>query len=191
MKQLVLFSSLALVLNIAVAQEKEGSFAEGFKMMTDSVGAGVKEGWDVSKDKVEELSHDAKEGFDKARDNVKEKLDRMQKTYEVSDAASLKEYLTVTIPEAKAVDNNLFVVTMILNNETDKPVKFADVMEKTDILALSKDNIAHFATAESFKANKALIVPSKAAIKVQWTFKDADSQPVTLRFFNVNYPLPQ
>ena len=189
MKKLVLLSSLAFICSMASAQEKEGGFKEGFKMMTDSVTENVKEGWDVTKEKTSELSQDAKEGLEKASDSIKNKIDDMHSSYSVSDANTLKKYLTVEVKSAKVIENNQFTVTVLLKNAMNKPVKFDGIMGKTDLIVLNDEGIAHFATNETFTESRALVVPSNAGIKVTWTFKDADSKPITLRLFGVNFPL--
>lgn len=189
MKKLVLFSSLALVLGLATAQEKEGGFKEGFKMMTDSVGSSVKEGWDVTKEKTSELSKDAKDGLNKAGDSIMNTIDDMQNSYEVSDADSLKKYLTVSDVKVKALENNAYSVSAILKNATKKPVKFNRKMKKLELIALNNDDIAHFATSESLKESRELVVPANSGIKVSWTFDDVDNALTTLRLFNVDFAL--
>lgn len=189
MKQLVLFSSLALVLSIAAAQEKEGGFKEGFKMMTESVGSSVKEGWDVTKEKTSELSKDAKEGLDKAGDSIMNTIDDMQNSYEVSDASSLRKYLVVSDVKVKALENNSYSVSAILKNTAKKPVKFNRKMKKLELIGLTADGIAHFATSESLKESRELVVPADSGLKVTWTFDDVDSPLTTFRLFNVDYSL--
>lgn len=189
MKQLILFSSLALVLSIATAQEKEGGFKEGFKMMTESVGSSVKEGWDVTKEKTSELSKDAKEGLDKAGDSIKQSIDDMKNSYEVSDASSLRKYLVVSDVKVKALENNSYSVSAILKNTAKKPVKFNRKMKKLELIALNSDGIAHFASNESLKESKELVVPADSGIKMTWTFNDVDSPLTTFRLFNVDYSL--
>jgi len=189
MKQLVLFSSLALVFSMATAQEKEGGFKEGFKMMTESVGSSVKEGWDVTKEKTSELSQDAKEGLDKAGDSIKQSIDDMKNSYEVSDASSLRKYLVVSDVKVKALENNSYSVSAILKNTAQKPVKFNRKMKKLELIALNADGIAHFATSESLKESRELVVPADSGIKVTWTFNDVDSPLTIFRLFNVDYSL--
>lgn len=187
MKHVVLFSSLVLALSMATAQEKSGSFKEGFKMMTESVGAGVKEGWDVTKEKTSELSKDAKEGFGKAGDSIMNTIDDMQGSYEVSDAESLKKYLTVSDVKVQALGNNTYSVSAILKNTAKKPVKFNRKMKKWELIALNSDGIAYFATNESFKDTKELVVPAYSGVKVIWMFNDVDSPITTFRLFNIEY----
>lgn len=189
MKRLVLLSSLALVFSMATAQEKEGGFKEGFKMMTDSVGSSVKEGWDVTKEKTSELSKDAKDGLDKAGDSIMNKIDDMQNSYEVSDAESLKKYLTVSDVKVKALENNAYSVSAILKNTAKKPVTFNRKMKKLELIALNADGIAHFSTNESLKESRELVVPANSSLKVSWTFDDVDAPLTTLRLFNIDYAL--
>ncbi|GAA5094536.1 hypothetical protein [Wohlfahrtiimonas larvae] len=189
MKKLVLFSSLALMIGISTAQEKSGGFKEGFKMMTESVGSSVKEGWDVTKEKTSELSKDAKEGLDKAGDSIMNKIDDMQKSYEVSDADSLHKYLTVSNVKINALDNNRYSVSAILKNITKKPVTFNRKMKKLEVIALDADGIAHFATKESLQESRELVVPADSGIKMQWIFDDVDSGLTIFRLFDVNFSL--
>lgn len=187
MKKLVLVSSLLLTFSIASAEEH--NLKEDLIRVKDDIAQDVKEGWDISKEKVEELSKDAKHGLEKASDSIKNKIDGLYTNYEVSDAKSLQKYLAVEILETEVVDNNQISIKVQLKNLSDKPVKFDDIMSKTDLIVLNAQEIAHFATDKTYQENKDLVVPIDSSIVVKWVFKDADSHPNRLRLFNVSYPI--
>lgn len=187
MKKVMLVSGVIMALSIASAQEH--SLKEDLIRVKDDVAVDIKEGWNVSKDKVSELSKDAKNGLEKTSDSIKNKIDSLHSTYQVSDAASLNKYLTVEILDTQVVENNELAISVLLKNATDKPVKFDEIMGKTDIIVLNAEQLAHFATDDTYKNSKELVIPANSSIKTSWMFKDANSKPITLRLFDVNYSL--
>ncbi len=187
MKKLVLVSSLLLTFSIATAEE--GSVKEDLIKVKDDVAHNIQEGWSATKDKASELSHDAKEGLHNAGDSIKNSIEDLKATHNVSDEKTLTEYLEVEVVETENLENNTFAVKVQLKNLTDKPVKFDALMGKTDLITLNEAEIAHFATDETYKNARDLEIPANSTVTVDWVFKDADSKPVTLRVFDVHYPL--
>ena len=104
-------------------------------------------------------------------------------------AHNIQEGWSATKDKTENLENNTFAVKVQLKNLTDKPVKFDALMGKTDLITLNEAEIAHFATDETYKNARDLEIPANSTVTVDWVFKDADSKPVTLRVFDVHYPL--
>ncbi|MEY1229237.1 hypothetical protein AB7107_07405 [Proteus terrae] len=158
---ILLFSSTAL----ATETQETSAIKEGVKPFTSSLTI-------VSKDALSGL----KDGIDEGRQSGSS----VDGAVIIYDKDNLKKYTTVRVLSVESTDGNNYLVTLAVKNNSDSLIRLTNLNEKKNVYAIDADDFVTYLGGIQEDVN----IPSKTAIKLRLIFKDAEGEPVKLRFYD-------
>lgn len=158
---ILLFSSAAL----ATETQETSAIKEGVKPFTSSLTI-------VSKDALSGL----KDGIDEGRQSGSS----VDGAVIIYDKDNLKKYTTVRVLSVQSTGGNNYLVTLAVKNNSDSLIRLTNLNEKKNIYAIDADDFVTYLGGIQEDVN----IPSKTAIKLRLIFKDAEGEPVKLRFYD-------
>lgn len=98
----------------------------------------------------------------------------------IYDKDNLKKYTTVRTLFVESIGGNNYLVILAVKNNSDSLIRLTSLNEKKNIYAKDADDFVEYLGGIQEDVN----IPSKTAIKLRLIFKDADDEPVKLRFYD-------
>lgn len=168
MKKFILTIAITTISTMASADTN--SFKEGVKGVVSSVVS-------ASKDAISGLNDGINDG--------RKSGESVDGAVIISDKETLNQYVTVSIPVVKKINDSEYKITLAIRNKTDNIVRLTNLNERKSLQLLDNDGFVSYLKPTTEPIESDITIPEQAAIRVHYEFSDVEGVPALLRLYGM------